>query len=237
MRKWISTILLSASLLALWSTSALAAGDTWLITDGKGRGAVLITDAVGSLVVKASDNPFTKAAGTLTVGNFTDCSGPAHWHGTLFQKSDPKNGLACGWGHCQKIVPGATLANDFVDMTKKVFSTADTIMTMQLQCNGPQTLQDMRDVVFLVASMIIKINADIDDGTITAKKGAALLKLADKVKSSLEKVKTLVEELVATPPDNLGELIKKSQKVKKDVEKSLKNLKKFLSKLISTGMI
>jgi hypothetical protein len=228
--------LLSASLLALWSTSALAAGDTWLITDGKGRGTVLITDAVGSLVVQASDNPFTKATGTITVGNFTDCSGPAHWHGTLFQKSDPKNGLECGWGHCQKIVPGPTLANDFVNMTKKVFSTADTIMTMQLQCNGPQTVQDMIDAVNLIISMMIRIDAAVGD-TITVKQGEALQRLAFKVKSSLEKVKSLVEELVATPPDNLGELIKKSQKVKKDVEKALKNLKKFLSKLISTGLI
>jgi hypothetical protein len=189
------------------------------------------------LGVQASDNPFSKAAGTITVGNFTDCSGPAHWHGTLFQKSDPKNGLECGWGHCRKIVPGATLADDFVVITMKVFSTADTIMTMQLQCSSALTIQDMIDAVNLVAAMKIKIDAAVGDGTITVKQGDALQKLADKVESSLEKVKTLVEELVATPPDNLGELIKKSQKVKKDVEKSLKNLKKFLSKLISTGLI
>ena len=237
MKRLLSTLLLMSCTLGLGAAPALAAGDCWLITDGKGRGAVLITDQVGSLVVLPADNPLTKAAGTITVGNFTDCSGPAHWHGSLFLKADPKNGLKCGWGHCQKIVPGTALANDFVDMTKLVFKTADTVMTMQLACNGAQTIQDMCDAVDKIDAMKTKIDTAVTNTTITARQGRDLKELADKVKKSLVKAKDLVKDLVDNPPKNLSDMLTKGKQYKQDGEKALKDLKKFMAKLIAAGLI
>ena len=108
--------------------AASSFGDTFVIIDGPGVGAVIEgTPTGGGFFDVTDDDPVAATSGTIIPGE-AECMEP-HYHGTLFGEPDPHQ-QGCGWGRVQNVTDVATRLIDLRNVIAA--NIGDTVLKTKL---------------------------------------------------------------------------------------------------------
>ena len=108
--------------------AASSFGDTFVIIDGPGVGAVIEgTPTGGGFFDVTDDDPVAATSGTIIPGD-VECMEP-HYHGTLFGEPDPHQ-QGCGWGRVQNVTDVATRLIDLRNVIAA--NIGDTVLKTKL---------------------------------------------------------------------------------------------------------
>lgn len=191
----------AAALGSLAAAQARANDELWIFIDGKNRGRVVVADDVTKQVTP-SNNPFSRADGSIAVGDFSDCEGPAHYHGTWHGKDDPKPN-ACGWGHVVKVDPSDLPGQVLLDVAQAILladGVHDRVRLSTLGCSPSQSIDDLDQGTLLVEDALGKLETIQSGGGFSKKAVEAVVLCLLKLQKHYEKLANLVFDLTQKPP-------------------------------------
>lgn len=209
------TALFSALCLA---SAATASADTWVITDGPGRGTVLVTDGSGSTDVSWGRNHLFQANGYIT----WDEEGNYFFTGEI---EGERRSEGHAWGKVRKLDGGLLPLGQFI---AHLNSATNVILggTWGSECgpNGTTALADL----CAAEELIDTLKSMIDDRVQDRRKRRKLKDKADKLKVRIGQAKALLEGAQNGPGAALALVQANSGRLRDKVKKFARDMMRYM---------